>query len=159
MFKGIRECRSLKMCERDIWREIIFMVKCVLFWITYLYVFIFIVSVHCKWWMCTLLVRFLKEVLSYVHQSCFYMLKIQENINMFNIYIFFFKFSVLMYFKCHLKCNLFLWCWSWIFSSHYSSVTWSFRNNSNMLICCDFLIYNIENKLCCFLILLKPWHI
>ncbi len=57
--------------------------------------------------MCTLLVRFLK-VLSYVHQSCFYMLKIQENINMFNIYIYIFKFSVLMYFKCHLKCNLFL---------------------------------------------------
>ncbi len=26
---------------------------------------------------------FLKEVISYVHQSCFYMLKIQENMNMF----------------------------------------------------------------------------
>ncbi len=32
-----------------------------------------------------------------------------------------------------LKCNLFLWCQSWIFSSHYFSVTWSFRNHSNLL--------------------------
>ncbi len=38
------------------------------------------------------------------------------------------------------KMQLFLWCKSWIFSSHIFSVfsiTWSFRNHSNMLIWCS----------------------
>ncbi len=36
-----------------------------------------------------------------------------------------------------LKCNFFLWWQSWIFSiiTPVFSVTWSFRNHSNMLIC------------------------
>jgi len=42
------------------------------------------------------------------------------------------------YFKNILKCNLFLWWNKWIFiiTSLVFSVTWSFRNHSNMLICC-----------------------
>jgi len=37
-----------------------------------------------------------------------------------------------------LKCNLFPWSQSWIFStiSPVFSVTWSFRYHSNILICC-----------------------
>ncbi len=43
----------------------------------------------------------------------------------------------------YLKCNLFMWWQSWIFRSHYSSVshlTWSFRNHSYMLVLCSWNI-------------------
>ncbi len=42
-------------------------------------------------------------------------------------------------YKYLLKCNLFLWWQSWIFSiiTPVSSVTWFFRKHSNMLIWCS----------------------
>ncbi len=47
-----------------------------------------------------------------------------------------------------LKSNLFLWWQSWIFSiiTPVFSVTWSFRNHSNMLICC------LRNIMCCLML-------
>ncbi len=48
------------------------------------------------------------------------------------------------------------------FQYHYSSVTWYFRNNYNMLIWCSGNIsyyYQCWKKLCCLIFLLKPWYI
>ncbi len=62
--------------------------------------------------------------------------------------------------KCFLfyysiKCNLFVWWQSWIFSSWITpvfSITWSLRNHSNVLIWCPkaFLI---------LFSMLKPWYV
>jgi len=42
------------------------------------------------------------------------------------------------------KCHLFLWWQNWIFSiiTPVFSVTWSFRNHSDMWICCSRNIYH-----------------
>ncbi len=51
----------------------------------------------------------------------------------------------------------------WIFSiiTPVFSITWSFRNHSNMLICCSINIsyyYQCWKQLCCLILLVKPWY-
>jgi len=53
---------------------------------------------------------------------------------------------------------------SWIFNIILPvfSVTWSFRNHCNMLICCSRNIsyyYQCWKQLCCLIFLWKPWKI
>jgi len=68
------------------------------------------------------------------------------------------------YFNIFSKCNLFLWCQSWIFSIIIPviSVSCFFRNHSNMMICCSRNIsdyYQCSKQLCCLIFLWKLWYL
>ncbi len=71
---------------------------------------------------------------THAHQSCIYL--ITNTVILWNITSIWNKCFLLEYI---VKCNLFMWCAAVIFSiiTPVFSVTWSFRNHSNMLICCS----------------------
>jgi len=56
-----------------------------------------------------------------------------------NILKYYYNLKYLLFCEYVFKCNLFLWCQSWIFRiiTPVFCVTWSFINHSNMLICCS----------------------
>ncbi len=68
-------------------------------------------------------------------------------------------FSILIYIRMYFISVM----QSWIFSIIIPvfSVTWSFRNHSNMLICCSRhnSSYQYWKQLCCKILLWKPWYI
>ncbi len=94
-----------------------------------------------KWMViCTLLFKslgsvwmVLKEVTS-DHQCCIYLIKNNKSkVKMWNII----TIEMTVFYVNIIKCNLFLWSNLISIITPGFSVTWSFRNHTNMLICCS----------------------
>ncbi len=88
---------------------------------------------------------FLKEVSS-AHQGRIYWIKNAVNCEIllqFKIKVFYCNIFLNTIYSCDAQLN---------FQHHYSSVTWSFRNHSNMLIWCSWNMYYYQcwKKLCQF---------
>ncbi len=101
---------------------------------------------------------FLKDI-SYAHQGCIYL--IENTVKQFNceillqfkISVFYFNIFENIIYSCVGKAEF-----SAAITSAFS-VTWSFRNPSNMLICCSRNIYyHCWKQLFCLILLRKLWY-